>query len=164
MESLAGQLGIADASVLNLYAQRSQASYEHAAEICAVYGYVDFADPDRREELRLFLSARAWTSSKGPVRLYERSVVWLRERKVLLPGVSTLTRLVSEVRAGANERLYAALVDAAGPALIRKLEGLLRVGCYDSRASTDPAVGSGGGEASEGLSQPICCRVSCGGA
>ena len=29
MESLAGQLGIADASVLNLYAQRSQASYEH---------------------------------------------------------------------------------------------------------------------------------------
>ena len=53
MESLAGQLGIADASVLNLYAQRSQASYEHAAEICAVYKYVDFADPDRREELRL---------------------------------------------------------------------------------------------------------------
>ena len=61
------------------------------------------------------------------MRLYERSVVWLRERKVLLPGVSTLTRLVSVVRAGANERLYAALVDAAGPALIRKLEGLLRV-------------------------------------
>ena len=92
-----------------------------------MYGYVDFADPDRREELRLFLSARAWTSSEGPVRLYERSAVWLRERKALLPGVSTLTRLVSEVRAGANERLYAALVDAAGPALIRKLEGLLRV-------------------------------------
>ena len=127
VESLAGQLGIADASVLNLYAQRSQTGYEHAAEICAVYGYVDFADPDRREELRLFLSARAWTSSEGPVRLYERSTVWLRERKVLLPSVSMLTRLVSEVRAGANERLYAALVDAAGPVLIRKLEGLLRV-------------------------------------
>lgn len=63
----------------------------------------------------------------GPARLFERAAVWLRERKVLLPGVSTLTRLVSEVRAGANERLYAVLVDAAGPALIRDLEGLLRV-------------------------------------
>ena len=53
---------------------------------------------------------------------------WLRERKVLLPGVSTLTRLVLEVRAGANDRLHSMLVDAAGPALILELEGLLRVG------------------------------------
>ena len=127
VESLAGQLGMADASVLKLYAQRGQTGYEHAAEISAVYGYVDFADPARHEELKLFLSARAWTSAEGPVRLFERAAVWLRERKVLLPGVSTLTRLVSEVRAGANDRLYAVLIDAAGPSLIQELEGLLRV-------------------------------------
>ena len=89
---------------------------------------MDFADPVKYEELRLFLSARAWTTSEGPVRLFERAIVWLRERKVLLPGVSTLTRLVSEVRASANERLYAVLIDAAGPAMIRELEDLLRVG------------------------------------
>lgn len=124
---LAGQLGIADASVLKLYAQRAQTGYEHAAEISGVYGYVDFADSTGQEDLKLFLSARAWTSSEGPVRLFERATVWLRERKVLLPGVSTLARLVSEVRAGANDRLYAVLVDAAGPALIEELEGLLRV-------------------------------------
>lgn len=127
VESLAGQLGIADASVLKLYAQRTQTGYEHAAEISAVYGYVEFADPASYQDLKLFLSARAWTSSEGPVRLFERAAVWLRERKVLLPGVSTLTRLVSEVRAGANERLYAVLVDAAGHSLIHELEGLLRV-------------------------------------
>ncbi|WP_104111906.1 Tn3 family transposase [Arthrobacter sp. N199823] len=127
VESLAGQLGIADASVLKLYAQRGQTSYEHAAEISTVYGYVEFADRDKHEELRLFLAARAWTSPEGPVRLFERATLWLRECKVLLPGVSTLTRLVSEVRAGANERLYSMLVDAAGPALIQGLEDLLRV-------------------------------------
>ncbi|WP_420820310.1 DUF4158 domain-containing protein [Specibacter cremeus] len=127
VESVAGQLGIADASVLRLYAQRGQTGYEHAAEISAVYGYVDFTDPVKHEELRLFQSARAWTSSEGPVRLFERATGWLRERKVLLPGVSTLTGLVSEVLAGANDRLYAVLVDAAGPAMIRELEGLLRV-------------------------------------
>lgn len=128
VESLAGQLGIADASVLKLYAQRGQTGYEHAAEISAVYGYVEFADPARHEELRLFLSARTWTSTEGPVRLFERAALWLREHKVLLPGVSTLTRLVSEVRAGSNDRLHSMLVDAAGPALILELEGLLHVG------------------------------------
>lgn len=69
VESLVGQLGIADASVLKLYAQRAQTGYEHATEISAVYGYVDFADPFKHEELKLFLSAQAWTSSEGPVRL-----------------------------------------------------------------------------------------------
>lgn len=127
VESLAGQLDIADASALRLYAQRGQTGYDHAAEISTVYGYVDFADPVKYEELRVFLSARAWTSSEGPVRLFERAVLWLRERKVLLPGVSILTRLVAEVRAGANDRLYAVLIDAAGPALIQELEALLRV-------------------------------------
>lgn len=108
------------------YTRRGQTGYEHAAEISAAYGYVDFADPARHEELKLFLSARAWTSAEGQVRLFERAAVWLRERKVLLPGVFTLTRLVSEVRAGANDRLYAVLIDAAGPSLIQELEGLLR--------------------------------------
>ncbi|MBT2552313.1 Tn3 family transposase [Arthrobacter sp. ISL-5] len=127
VESLAGQLGIADASVLKLYAQRGQTGYEHAEEISAVYGYEDFTDPEKNEQLKLFLSARAWTSPEGPVRLFERAAVWLRERKVLLPGISTLTRLVAEVRAEANDRLYSALIDAAGPALIQELEGLLCV-------------------------------------
>ncbi|WP_223859382.1 DUF4158 domain-containing protein [Pseudarthrobacter sulfonivorans] len=77
VESLAGQLGIADASVLKLYAQRGQTGYEHAEEISAVYAYVDFADPEKNEQLKLFLSARAWTSPEGPVRLFERAAVWL---------------------------------------------------------------------------------------
>lgn len=127
VESLAGQLGIADASILKLYAQQGQTGYEHAEEISAVYGYADFTDPEKNEQLRLFLSARAWTSSEGPVRLFERAAVWLRDRKVLLPGISTLTRMVAKVRAEANDRLYSALIAAAGPALIQELEGLLRV-------------------------------------
>ncbi len=58
VESLASQLGIADASVLKIYAQRGQTRYEHAAEISTVYGYVQFGDRDKHEELRLFLAAQ----------------------------------------------------------------------------------------------------------
>lgn len=61
VESLAGQLGITDASVLKLYAQREQTGYKHAAEISTAYGHVEFADPVKSEELRLFLSSRAGT-------------------------------------------------------------------------------------------------------
>ena len=42
VESLAWQLGITDASVLKLSAQREQTGYEQAAEISTVYGYADF--------------------------------------------------------------------------------------------------------------------------
>lgn len=55
MESSAGQLGLADASVLKLYAHRGQSGCEHAAELSIVYGYVEFTDPAKFEELRLFL-------------------------------------------------------------------------------------------------------------
>ena len=98
VESLAGQLGIADASVLKLYAQREQTGYEHAAEISIVYGYADFSDPTRYEELRLFLEARARTSSEGPVRLFERAVLWLRERKVALTDRLWLTSIGEVLR------------------------------------------------------------------
>ena len=73
VESLPGQPGIADASLLKLYAQLPQPCYEHPAEISTVYGYADFSDPARYEELRLFLEAQAWTSPEGPVRLFERA-------------------------------------------------------------------------------------------
>ena len=98
VESLAGQLGIADASVLKLYAQREQTGYEHAAEISIVYGYADFSDQARHAELRLFLEARAWTSSEGPVRLFERAVLWLRERKVALTDRLWLTSIGEVLR------------------------------------------------------------------
>ena len=51
----------------------------------------------------------------GPRAIFTDAVGWLRERDVLLPGVTTLARLVARARADGDERLWETL--AALPTL-----------------------------------------------
>ena len=67
-------------------------------------------------ELRAWVAARSWTSGDGPKAIFFDAVAWLRERSVLLPGVTTLARLVAQVRDEVTKRLWGVL------------EGLLTVG------------------------------------
>ncbi|MEU0375528.1 DUF4158 domain-containing protein [Streptomyces sp. NPDC006283] len=78
------------------YRARSQTAYEHAWEIRDAYGYRDFTEGE--EELPEFLVARVWSSREGPRALFDRAVVWLVNNRVLLPGVTTLARMVAAVR------------------------------------------------------------------
>ena len=52
---------------------------------------------------------------------------WLRERKVLLPGVTTLARLVARVRDDTTHRLWRVLEAAADAGQRRVLDRLLEV-------------------------------------
>ena len=113
VDYLVAQLGVADASCVKRYAERQATQWEHAAEIRQAYGYRDFADPEARRELRAFVDARAWTRSEGPRALFDQAVAWLREQRVLLPGVSVLARLVAEIRNDAADRLHALMASAA---------------------------------------------------
>jgi Domain of unknown function (DUF4158) len=124
------QLGIADASSVKRYAERQSTQWEHAAEIRQAYGYRDFTDDGPQEEIRAFIAARAWTRTEGPRALFDQSVAWLRERKILLPGPSVLARLVSEVRTAESDRLHGVMASAAAQAdagLPGRLVGLLDV-------------------------------------
>jgi hypothetical protein len=56
-----------------------------------------------------WLDDLAWTSGDGPRALFCAAVVWQRQRRVLLPGFTTLTELVAEVRTAAEDRLQATL-------------------------------------------------------
>lgn len=124
---LAGQLGIADPSVVKSYAAREKTLYEHQWEIIERFGFQPWGALAVQGELRSFLSARAWTSAEGPTRLFERATVWLRGHKVLLPGASVLARLVSEVRTEQAERLYRTISDAVPGSVRPSLLELLDV-------------------------------------
>ncbi|MFD0684603.1 DUF4158 domain-containing protein [Actinomadura fibrosa] len=66
-------------------------------------------------------------SQEGPRALFDRAVVWLVELRVLLPGITTLTRLVAEVRRAENARLYGLLAERTPAETAVALRRLLRV-------------------------------------
>jgi len=88
------------------YTERPKTAYEHAWEIRDVYGFKVFEDAQVAAEFRRFLAGRAWTQAEGPAALFEQGVGWLRRNRVLLPGITVLTRLVNTVRETAADRMH----------------------------------------------------------
>ncbi len=126
VEYLAEQLGIGDPSCVKRYVERPKTAYEHAWEIRGAYGFRVFEDEQVTAEFRRFLDGREWTHPEGPAALFDHAAAWLRRHRVLLPGITVLTRLVNAVRAAAAERMHAVLA-AADPMLAGRLRGALEV-------------------------------------
>jgi hypothetical protein len=124
IDFLAGQLQIADPSCLKRYSVREPTHREHAGKIQKALALKDFAEVEG--ELAVFAGRRAWVTGDGPKVIFADAVRWLRERDVLLPGVSRLARLVARERDAATQRLqdslYAALTGQQRAALDALLE------------------------------------------
>ena len=125
LDFVAGQLGIADPAVVKRYTERVKTKSDHQQEIRRKCGLRDFADAEA--ELAEWVAARAWTSGDGPKAIFLDAMTWLRDRKVLLPGVTTLVRLVARVRDETTHRLWRVLEALLTPAQRRVLDRLLEV-------------------------------------
>lgn len=121
---LAWQLGIADTSGLERYAA-GEMRRDHVAEIRRRYGYRDFHDGTEAAALARWLANRAWIGAERPSVLFDLATARLVERKVLLPGVTVLARLVAQVRDQAASRLWQALARTLKPGQAARLETLL---------------------------------------
>ncbi|WP_326969038.1 Tn3 family transposase [Arthrobacter sp. CG_A4] len=125
VDFLAEQLGVADPSCLKAYGEREKTRLEHQWEIAREFGYRDF--PAVEAELVRWVDDRAWNTGDGPKALFEGAVVWLRERRVLLPGVTILARLIARVRDEAMQRLWDVMASMLTTEQARLVERLLEV-------------------------------------
>lgn len=123
---VASQLSIGDVDVLADYAQRETTKREHTALIREQYGYREFTNPPWSFRLSRLLYTRSWISNERPSLLFDFATAWLIQNKVLLPGSTTLTRLISEIRDRADKRLWLRLSALPSHEQKTKLETLLQ--------------------------------------
>ena len=109
VDYVARQLGISDTDCLARYLERRITRHDHASEIRNVYGYRDFTTQPEHFQLVRWLYARSWVSAERPSILFDIATSWLVDRKILLPGVTTLTRLIYQIRERAALRLWRTL-------------------------------------------------------
>jgi hypothetical protein len=104
--TMARQLGETPAPCLDAYRHGRQ-RWRHAAAIREHYGFRDLEE-DAAAAFRLtrWLYVLCWTGDDRPGLLFDRAITWLLAHKVLLPGITTLERLISRVRHRATVRLW----------------------------------------------------------
>lgn len=127
VEKVANQLGINDKKCLARYLERDTTHREHAGEIQKHYGYRDFSEQPEHWRLVRWLYGRIWLSAERPSILFDLATARLVERKVLLPGVSVLARLVASVRDRAANRLWRVLSQLPNTKQRARLDDLLQI-------------------------------------
>ena len=132
---LAKQLGIEEPSCLARYRERVETHHAHATEIQRRHGYRDFHQQPENFRLVRWLYTRAWVSAERPIALFDLATARLVKQKILLPGVTTLTRLVASIRDRAAGRFWRILAELPSPLQRGRLLSLLQLAEDSNRYS-----------------------------
>jgi TnpA family transposase len=127
IERIATQINVDDIqNSLERY-QQSEQRWRHTAEIRARYGFKEFNEKGIRFKLGRWLYALFWTGTDRPGLLFEQTVLWLINNKVLLPGITTVERFIAEIRSRMDTRLWRSLIKNLTNDQTEKLNNLLLV-------------------------------------
>lgn len=106
---VAEQLGLEPAALAGY--GTAEARWDHQEQIRDGYGYTKF-EFDQWFTLARWMYQRAWIGSERPTLLFDLATKRLVDKKVVLPGVTVLERLVSGTRERVERRLWATLAAA----------------------------------------------------
>lgn len=114
LRHLSAQLGIYGRPKLKSYGI-GNTHWRHSATIKEAYGYKNFAEMPHSLSFLRWVYSRLFVSEERSGVLMDLATAWLVERKVLLPGRTTLSRLIAKVR----ERVWARVSDRMAGMLSR---------------------------------------------
>lgn len=123
VRTLAAQLGVRS-NTLPMYLDRGPTRHEHQRLIRQALGYQDFEGVEVFSLTR-WLYAQLELGDPRPSVLFDLATARLVRRKVVLPGVSTLARLITRVRERTATSLWRALSRRLSPEQATALEALL---------------------------------------
>lgn len=117
------QLGINASKLSNYCVGRS--TRNHAQEIRQIYGYYDFAEQPYHWRLVRWLYTRAWLTAERSSIIFDLATARCVEQKIILPGVTVMARLISQIRDRATRRLWRMLAELPDENQCKMLEKLL---------------------------------------
>ncbi|MDA8353018.1 MAG: Tn3 family transposase [Firmicutes bacterium] len=121
---IANQIDV-DPDAFQRYAVRETTRWEHMREIRKEYGYRSFTVREYRQLAKALLPQAM--EKDHAMHLIHRALHWLRERKIILPAITTVERLVWETRRRAEEKIYRLLNAALTSDQKKQLEELIRI-------------------------------------
>ncbi|MFD3937813.1 DUF4158 domain-containing protein [Streptomyces sp. NPDC058611] len=124
VDYVADQLGLDPAEFAGYGTKEHR--WDHQDQIRKGYGYTKF-EFDQWFALARWMYQRAWIGSERPTLLFDLATKRLVDKKVVLPGVTVLERLVSGSRERAEKRLWATLAAAPTEEQAAGLQGLVVV-------------------------------------
>ena len=124
---LASQLEITDVDCLQNYLSRPTTHWVHAQSIKKHYGYRDFSEQPGHWRLVRWLYQRAWIGGESLSMMFDLTTARLVEQKILLPGVTVLSRLISAVRERVAYRTWKTLSKLPSAKQRENLEALIVV-------------------------------------
>ena len=121
---IAKQVG-AQADDFSLYTQRETTRWEHIEEIRQIYGYQNFTNREKQIISQIMLE---YALENGNAEYLLRTTIdELRKQKIILPAITTLERVVWEVRQSAEERILTLLTTSLTPEQTGELDNLLSI-------------------------------------
>lgn len=119
---IAKQVGVAP-DVFPLYAQREPTRREHMEEIRQTYGYRNFTLREYRFLSNIMLNFSF--ENGNSMYLIRVALDELRKQKIIIPGMTTIERVVWEVKQRAEEKIYRMLISSLTVEQVYKLENIL---------------------------------------
>lgn len=124
VDFVAAQLGLSPDDLKGY--EEKKARWEHQKKIREAYGYTLFG-PEQWLSLGIWAYRRSWAGNERPSVLFDLATNRLVEAKVLLPGVTTLERLIAGVRERVALRQFKLLASAPTAEQRTALEALVTV-------------------------------------